>query len=145
MKSKIDSFTGEYRFLSNFYPIDVVYGDITFPSAEHAYVAAKTTDFVLKKEIAAIKHPGEVKRFGRQIDLRSDWDTVKVHEMCKILEVKFSDPVLWIKLQETAPAYLEEGNTWGDRFWGTCDGIGQNHLGKLLMSIRDDITKRFEE
>jgi N-glycosidase YbiA len=138
---KITSFQGEYRFLSNFYPAFVYYSELKFPTAEHAYVAAKTTNQILREEISKIKHPAEAKKFGRIIELRNDWEKVRLYEMRKILESKFSDTALWLKLQETAPAYLEEGNTWGDRFWGVCNGIGQNHLGKILMSIRDDITK----
>ncbi len=144
MKSKISSFTGEYRFLSNFYPARVYYSGIEFPTSEHAYVAAKTTDLTLRREIAKINHPAQAKRFGRIIDIRDDWNKVRLYEMRMILESKFSDEVLMDKLQSTAPAYLEEGNNWGDKFWGVCNGIGQNHLGKLLMSIRDDITNKFQ-
>jgi predicted NAD-dependent protein-ADP-ribosyltransferase YbiA (DUF1768 family) len=32
---------------------------------------------------------------------------------------------------------LIEGNWWGDTYWGVCNGVGENHLGKLLMKIRD--------
>ena len=142
--NKISSFTGQYRFLSNFYPARVVYSDIEFSTSEHAYVAAKTTDQVLRQEIAKIKHPADAKKFGRIIGLRDDWEKVRVYEMRTILESKFNNPTLWEMLKQTAPAYLEEGNTWGDRFWGVCNGVGQNHLGKILMSIRDDITNKFQ-
>lgn len=140
---KIDSFTGQYRFLSNFYPARVIYSGIEFPTSEHAYVAAKTTDQALREQISRIKYPSEAKRLGRTIGLRADWEKVRLQEMRTILESKFSNPDLWGMLKETAPAYLEEGNTWGDTFWGVCNGIGQNHLGKILMSIRDDITRNF--
>ena len=144
MKSKISSFTGEYRFLSNFYPARVYYSDIEFPTSEHAYVASKTTDITVRREIAKIKHPAEAKRFGRIIGIRDDWNKVRLHEMRMILASKFSDQMLMSKLQATSPAYLEEGNNWGDKYWGVCNGIGQNHLGKLLMAIRDDITNKFQ-
>ena len=113
---EISSFSGEYRFLSNFYPARVYYSDIEFPTSEHAYVAAKTTDLALRREIAKIKHPAEAKQFGRIIRLRDDWEKVRLHEMRTILESKFSDQMLLSKLQATAPAYLEEGNTWGDKY-----------------------------
>ena len=32
---------------------------------------------------------------------------------------------------------IEERNCWNDRYWGTVDGIGENNLGKILMSVRD--------
>ena len=31
---------------------------------------------------------------------------------------------------------LEEGNNWGDKYWGTVEGEGKNMLGKLLMKVR---------
>jgi predicted NAD-dependent protein-ADP-ribosyltransferase YbiA (DUF1768 family) len=47
-------------------------------------------------------------------------------------------------LQETRPYELIEGNNWGDKFWGQSPlGTGRNELGKILMSVRDDITKLF--
>jgi hypothetical protein len=39
-----NSFHNEYRFLSNFYPAEVSFEGLVFPTVEHAYVAAKTTD-----------------------------------------------------------------------------------------------------
>jgi len=39
----IDSFKGDFRFLSNFYPVNVDYEGIMYPTVEHAYVAAKNT------------------------------------------------------------------------------------------------------
>jgi len=30
----------------------------------------------------------------------------------------------------------EIGNHWGDRYWGVCDGKGENNLGKIQMGIR---------
>jgi hypothetical protein len=44
---------------------------------------------------------------------------------------------LYIKLINTGDTYLEEGNTWGDTYWGTVDGVSKNMLGKTLMKVRD--------
>ena len=43
------------------------------------------------------------------------------------------------KLLNTGDAELVEGNHWGDRYWGVCDGEGQNKLGKLLMQVRGEL------
>jgi predicted NAD-dependent protein-ADP-ribosyltransferase YbiA (DUF1768 family) len=43
----------------------------------------------------------------------------------------------------TGDCELVEGNTWGDKFWGVCDGEGENHLGKLLMKIRAELAKEY--
>ena len=39
------------------------------------------------------------------------------------------------KLIATGCEWLEEGNTWGDRTWGTVNGVGQNLLGHVLMTV----------
>ena len=43
------------------------------------------------------------------------------------------------RLLETGDVYLEETNTWGDVFWGVCNGKGENMLGQVLMLIRDEL------
>jgi predicted NAD-dependent protein-ADP-ribosyltransferase YbiA (DUF1768 family) len=58
--------------------------------------------------------------------------------MEEILRMKFADERLRDKLTSTAPVELVEGNWWGDTFWGVCKGVGENHLGRLLMKIRDE-------
>jgi predicted NAD-dependent protein-ADP-ribosyltransferase YbiA (DUF1768 family) len=41
-------------------------------------------------------------------------------------------------LIDTGNEELCEFNTWGDTFYGVCNGVGKNILGKLLMEIRDE-------
>lgn len=135
---EITEFIGENFFLSNFFPCEVKFEDIVYPSLEHAYVAQKTLDLNLRKEIAEISTAGKAKRFGRKIDLRSDWEAKKILIMYDLLLVKFSDPKLSKKLVSTRNKNLVEGNTWGDQFWGVCDGKGENWLGELLMRVRDE-------
>lgn len=54
--------------------------------------------------------------------------------------------ILKKKLLETGDAELIEGNYWHDNTWGQCycprckNKIGENHLGKLLMKIRESLT-----
>lgn len=59
--------------------------------------------------------------------------------MLDALRKKFSDDKLRSMLLATGEEYLVEGNTWGDKYWGVCGGIGLNHLGKLLMQVRDEL------
>ena len=135
----IDSFTKEYRYLSNFFtsPIEVD-GEI-YPTAEHAYHAAKTSDPLLKKMIRGATTPGKAKGLGHDVPLRRDWEEVKISIMKDLLKRKFSIPELKEKLLETKGHELIEGNYWNDTFWGVCGGVGENHLGKLLMEIRNEI------
>lgn len=135
----IDSFTGEYRFLSNFHPCEVWFEGQKFPSVEHAYVAAKTLDLNVRSEVATISTPGQVKRFGRTLKLRPDWDSIKLAVMFGLLRQKFNHDELAMQLVATDDQELVEGNTWGDIFWGEYLGSGENWLGRMLMLIRSDL------
>ena len=57
------------------------------------------------------------------------------------LRLKFEIPELREALLNTDNAKLIEGNWWGDKFWGICNGVGENNLGKLLMEVRDEIRR----
>ena len=135
----IDSFTREHSFLSNFYshPIEV-FGAV-FPTAEHAFQWAKCTDENDKALIQGAASPNEAKRRGRRVQLRADWEDVKIDIMRQVLKAKFADLELAQQLRTTGDATLIEGNNWGDAFWGVHNGRGQNWLGKLLMEIRANL------
>lgn len=135
----ITEFQGKYRFLSNFWPCQIHFEGLTFPSVEHAYVAAKTTNLQHRETIRQLPSAGEAKRYGRKIKLRSDWEAVKLDCMLDFLEQKFALEKFGPGLLETGDRELIEGNRWGDTFWGVCEGVGENHLGRLLMQVRDEI------
>lgn len=144
----IDSFTGDYLFLSNFYcPTTVLYDFEVYPSSEHAYQAAKSTDPEVRNRIRGCLTCYETKKIGRKIKLRPNWDAMRLEVMEKILRSKFSKfGHLWVPLLQTYPSILIEGNTWGDRFWGAekeCgEWVGENNLGKLLMKLRDELVNQ---
>lgn len=143
MANEITSFTGEYRFLSNFWPCDVKLGNIVFPSAEHGYQARKSLVPAVQVSVARLATPGEAKRYGRRIALRPDWEQVKKRTMLLVVLAKFvQHPDLAVRLAATEDTYLEEGNAWHDNFWGACGcddhtGEGLNYLGRILMMVRD--------
>jgi ribA/ribD-fused uncharacterized protein len=133
----IDSFRGPYAFLSNFYLCDVMIFGWTFPSAEHAYQAMKAADPATAWPYFLRGTPGQAKRLGKTLPLRSDWQQVKVDFMRAIVYDKFNRHLqLNDALQATGYAHLAEGNDWGDTFWGVCNGVGENWLGKILMETR---------
>ena len=135
---KIEEFQGTYRWLSNFWPVPIVYDGITYESTEVAYQAAKTNNRKVR-EIFAKLTAAESKTLGQNIIIRPDWDAVKLNVMEEVLRYKFSNSEMRRKLIATGDAELIEGNNWNDTFWGVCKGVGQNHLGKLIMKIRDEI------
>jgi ribA/ribD-fused uncharacterized protein len=137
-RRSIDRFAGEYAFLSNFHPSPIKVDGLLFPTVEHAFQAAKTRHPGHIEAIRSVTTPGRAKRLGRQVPLRPDWEHVKIDVMEALLRKKFRPgTALREQLEATSPAELIEGNTWGDTFWGVCRGKGQNHLGELLMKIRD--------
>lgn len=138
----IDQFLRQYAFLSNFYPSQIKYGVLVYPTIEHAYQAAKTLDQGDKELIAELPTPGQAKRIGQTVELREDWAAARLHVMGWLVRLKFADPKLRALLLSTGEVELIEGNTWGDRFWGVCNGRGSNHLGKLLMTVRSELRER---
>lgn len=136
----IDSFSGKHRFLSNFWLTSIEYEGIDYPSSEHAFQSAKTLDKNTRRRISKLKNPREAKSAGRLLEIREDWEEVRLKVMEDILRIKFSDESLKEWLIETGNAELIEGNYWGDVFWGVCRGIGENHLGQILMKIRSELS-----
>lgn len=138
--TRIAEFQGEYRFLSNFWPAEVHFEGIVYPSSEHAYQAAKSLDPVDRKRIAALPTPSAAKKAGAALKLRPNWDSEKFKVMEAVVRDKFTRHAdLRAKLLATGDAELIEGNTWGDRTWGVYEGKGENRLGKILMKIRVEL------
>ncbi|MGH8792470.1 MAG: GTP cyclohydrolase II [Stackebrandtia sp.] len=137
----IDNFSGEWEFLSNYYPGVVEFEGDFYPALEHAYQAAKTTDVAVREQIRATIDPDRSKELGRANNNRPDWDEIKPAVMRQLVRTKFSCPFLGQKLLDTGDAQLIEGNTWGDVFWGVCDGVGENVLGQILMEVRASLQK----
>lgn len=134
MGSKIDSFKNGYAFLSNFTPCEVTLDGVVYPTVENAYQAAKTLG---DRDGFVVCTAGESKALGRAVELRPDWESIKIITMIMLLEQKFKPGTEFATmLEETEDAELIEGNWWNDTFWGVCRGEGQNVLGKILMSIR---------
>ena len=139
MSTKIDRFVGKHAFLSNFYEHRMVYAGIGVSTAEHAFQMSKATNPEDMRHIASQRTPGLAKRLGRRVTLPDNWEEIKQDVMLDIVRVKFEHPDLRQKLMDTGDAELIEGNSWGDCYWGVCNGVGSNHLGKILMRVRDEI------
>lgn len=154
-------FRNEYAFLSNFYLTPIHYNNLTFPSVENAFQYAKLPEDILTTSLGKTYvdqfttcTPNQAKKLGRKIPIRSDWDTItkeseglpfRVFIMRTLLRKKFQNNELREKLMQTNNIHLVETNYWHDNFWGDCicekhkNTPGQNILGKLLESIRDEL------
>ena len=138
----IDDFHGSNFFLDNFFPAKTEYDGETYDTTEHAFQAAKATNFADKFKIMTANSPAMAKMLGRTLSLRGDWEYVKRRIMRDIVRAKFRQhPALAKKLVETGDAQLIEGNTWNDKVWGVCNGEGKNWLGKILMELREELKK----
>lgn len=153
----ITSFDGKYDFLSNFYefPVEFTGADgasVAFPTNEHAFQAAKylaysgpveaKVDYV--DQILNAPTPAKAKYIGRSISINpGTWDAMRINVMREVCYRKFLVPTMRSRLLSTGSEMLVEGNTWGDTFWGRCEGRGQNYLGVILMELRGHF--RFHE
>lgn len=139
MEKVIRQFRGDFFFLSNFYNCPVTYKQLTYTNNEAAFQAQKCVNDAERIQFTKLS-PSEAKRLGRRVSLRRDWEDVKVSIMEEVVRAKFAQNAeLADKLLATGDAHLEEGNTWGDKVWGTVNGVGANQLGIILMKIRDEI------
>jgi len=133
----------EYAFLSNMYPV-MIDG---YQSVESFYVAMKTKDKTIRAQIREMSGM-DAKKFGKTIVLREDWDAIRLDVMRYALNIKFAAGTeLANKLLATGYTQLVETNSWHDNFWGDCycdkcaNTKGDNHLGKMLMEIRENLRK----
>lgn len=145
----IGEFKGEFEWASNFHLQEVVYEGLTYRSSENAYQAAKVvpTDTATRALFCNL-HPAQAKKLGDSIRLRPDWSPeLALQVMEEIVTIKFQDKFLKEKLLATGDATLIEGNWWHDNRWGNCtcpkckNVGGENHLGKILMKVRDKLKR----
>lgn len=149
----ITQFRGEYSWLSNFFPVDVILHPedlnepIIFPSVENAYQAGKcsnSTDMLNFVDIT----PAEAKKLSRlkkyktkQFKKTTNFELFKLELMYGLLVQKYNIEPFKSLLIATGDCYIQEGNLWGDMFFGYClkTNQGKNHLGHMIMNIREKI------
>jgi ribA/ribD-fused uncharacterized protein len=119
-----------------------MYEGVEYPTAEHAYQAAKVSSHNIKINIRDCPTPSAAKEYfdTYTIDPDPGWTLEKkLAIMEEILLIKFGgkEPLLTRALLATGDANIIEGNNWNDGFWGVCNGVGENHLGRILVKIRE--------
>lgn len=138
-RMSIKSFSGRYRFLSNFYPATVLLEGHVYPSVEHAYQAAKFPPGQREPFRNPDLKAGQAKRMGHGKG-GPDWRRKSLLVMRElVLQKFFYHHNLKELLLRTGDVELVEGNTWGDTFFGVCNGVGENYLGKILMDVRKEV------
>ena len=134
----ISSFKDEYRFLSNF-----------IGGVEIKYQAAKCKNYKDAELILACNEPRKAKKLGRKVEIKDNWNDIKLGIMFSLVEEKFFTNLnLAESLLKTEDSILIEGNNWHDNYWGNCtcnncsSTFGKNWLGRILMITRSKLLIR---
>ncbi len=140
----VAGFTGEYRFLSNFWSCQITMHDLPYPSVEHAYQAAKAADPRDRPRIRFAASPAIAKRMGRLVPMRTDWENAKVPIMYALVRRKFAHPDNAALLLATGSRPIYEVTTpWSDTVWGVVQRAGRfhgaNRLGRILEQVRAEL------
>lgn len=146
LPDEITRFRGSFAFLSNMSKAAVDFEGDIYSCVEAAFQAAKLVNREERARFIKVKNPVWARRMGRSIkNIRSDWDEVKLRIMETLIRQKFSNSeTLRKKLLATGRRNIAEDNDWGDNFWGIVNGVGQNHLGRIIMKIRSEFADATE-
>ena len=137
-----------YGCFSNFSPHSIYLKGQDWLTVEHYYQAQKFVGSVDEQLIYLIQTsetPQQAAKLGREPSrqLRPDWEEVKTEIMREAVFTKFitHTDIQAILLSTGDRLIVEDSPT--DYYWGCgCDRTGQNHLGKILMSVRLEISQR---
>lgn len=137
-----------YGCFSNFSPHSICMQGEDWQTVEHYYQAQKfigTKDAVIAPIIKAAPSPEEAAALGRDLtrQVRADWEQVKTEVMRQAVLQKFLTHLdIQAILIATDDLLLVE-NSPKDYYWGCGkDKTGDNHLGKILMSVRQQLKSK---
>lgn len=136
----------DFYVLSNFSSFRVLWEGIDFDTSEAAYHWEKFPHSdVIKHAIRTARSGHEAFKIAERFskDKRKDWDEVKFDIMRSILLAKVEQhEYVKRKLLATGNRELIE-DSWRDNVWGWGPNKdGQNMLGKIWMSIRDELLNK---
>ncbi len=140
------------NWFSNFLPFatPLKYGGDTYTTPEAFYQAMKTTSATDRTRISQMT-ASKAKHMGKIVDIRPDWENIKLNVMEYVQEYRCTSDPKFLDTLLSTQGDIVEWNTWHDNFWGCCQcgaltsspyGVrnctkGKNHLGKILMKLRD--------
>lgn len=147
-KYKPDKFEFNGKWVSNWFSnmieCPIIIDSVKYNSVENYYQAMKTLNPEEQLKIAKLS-PHASKSYARKIQMRPDWDSVKIGFMKQALIIKFTQHSDWKQKLIDNQSVIVEWNNWGDKYWGATinDGMGSNILGVLLMQIRLTLIEEF--
>ncbi|MDZ4395436.1 NADAR family protein [Cypionkella sp.] len=137
--------TERYAEFSNFAPYGVALDGVWWPTTEHFFQAQKFMDADYREKIRREQRPKAAKELGmtRAYPLRADWEEIKDDIMHRAVLAKFQTHAkLAALLLSTGDKMIVENAPW-DAYWGCGpDGTGQNKLGQILMTVREQVRQQ---
>ena len=154
----ITSFKGKYEFLDPAYYCLAGYNGVIYNSAEAAFLASQYDDPYFRSMFRNPSLPiWRARELCKRLQKRRDWTPELSLDLTRQITFdKFCrSPNLRSLLLATRRELIVAENNWHEQFWGRCicnirpgkygrkDAClvpGSNHLGKILMSVRDRLT-----
>lgn len=135
-----------HNWFSNMKSCEIEIDGKLYPSVEVYYQSMKSDDPEISEYIRTNLSSYQSKKYAKNIKIRKDWDDVKLYVMLQGLLKKFNKDPFKSQLIFTKDDQIIEWNNWGDNYWGVNseDCVGYNHLGRLLMIVRDLIIMQEE-
>lgn len=145
IKNVVESKKYCINWFSNMRRMDspIIYQGINYWTVENFYVAMKVPNNSLRhreRQKIAQMNPGKAKAYGRTLNVRKDWDLVKLDFMRIAIEKKFKKGTSWYDKLYSFNKPVIEFNNWRDTYWGVdiFNNEGNNMLGKLIDRIKTE-------
>lgn len=140
---------GDLAALSNYSKHPVCLDELEWPTVEHFFQASKFKSPEIRRLIIEAETPYAAKELAWQVDpssIRVDWLSIRREIMEAALTEKFKQHKdAACVLRNTWPCPIYE-DSLDDSYWGIGhDGLGQNHLGRLLMRVRSSLMPFFND
>lgn len=135
-------FRDEYAFLGGAFPAAFTYDGLVWQCAETAFQASKSDDPAERRRFSRLSADNARQKGGRMTP-RPGWEAARPEIMGAILRAQYAqNPDLRARLLATGDLRLING-TNKDRYWGMnlSTWEGENHLGRLLMALREELSK----
>lgn len=139
-------FDNKNFWLSPYWPCEIEVGGTVFPSVSNVINAAKfyrNKDLVKAfTEVTPYEAPELANTF--YAEHRKDYDEAYPDKQLGIMEratrSKFTqNAYLGQKLKLTGQVRIVNSNSYGDLFWGSCNGNGYNYLGLIIEKVRKEL------
>ena len=131
--------------LSNFARAPFEVNGVQYPTVEHFYQAAKAVTAWEHDMVRTAASPRDAKKQGRRVQLRPDWEEVKIEVMRMALLAKFQQNAELRELLLSSGDCPIHEDSPSDAVWGWMNGGGRDLLGRLLMEVRAVLRKERDE